>query len=58
MTPELLREWRAWLDRVELRTDVDDVPVLIRRLGRCLDELASIQLALGVDAPAAGGATR
>lgn len=39
MTPEQLREWRAWLDRVERRCGIDDVPILVRRLDRCLAEL-------------------
>ena len=39
MTRDDLVAWRIWLARVERRTDVDDVPVLIRRLGRLLDEL-------------------
>lgn len=39
MTLEQLATWRAWLARVERRVDCDDIPILIRRLGRCLDEL-------------------
>lgn len=39
MTREQLAAWRRWLDRVERRCDVEDVPLLVRRLGRALDDL-------------------
>lgn len=39
MTRDELLRWRAWLARVERRCDVADVPVLVGRLGKCLDEL-------------------
>lgn len=39
MTTQQLRDWRTWLARVERRCGVDDVPILIGRLSRCLDEL-------------------
>lgn len=39
MSRQQLADWRRWLDRVEKRVGVDDVPVLIRRLGACLVEL-------------------
>lgn len=39
MTREQIADWRAWLERVERRCGVDDVPVLIHRFGKALDEL-------------------
>lgn len=39
MTREDVIAWRAWLHRVERRCGVDDVPILIRRLGVCLTVL-------------------
>jgi hypothetical protein len=39
VTRDEIREWRRWLDRVERRCSVDDVPVLVRRLSLALTEL-------------------